>query len=288
MAFSVFGVRIRLHFLFAAIIALGFAAGLYEEVVAALLAILVHEISHISAARAVGIKVEELELLPLGGRINIKGFYQSSRESEVAVVLAGPAGNLLMAAVFISLTYQGLVDYDTANVFVRYQLTLGLFNLLPALPLDGGKIFMLWLSQMVSFIKAVRMAARAGKILAFFLWALFLATALNSGPNLMLLIAGTFLFWAAGQEEKQAPFMFMSYMAYKKESLIEKGLLPVQAMVAFGKMPVKQVLFRLNPQSFHLVYVVDKSYRLKKCLTETEIFDTIIEKGLDIKMEDLL
>ena len=141
---------------------------------------------------------------------------------------------------------------------------------------------------MVSFMKAVRMAARAGKGLAFFLWALFLAMAANSSLSPVLVVAGIFLFWAAGEEEKQAPLMFMSYMAHKKENLIEKGLLPVQAIVAFVKMPVKQVLFRLNPQSFYLVYVVDNSCRLKKCLTETEIFDTIIEKGLDIKVEDLL
>ncbi|MDN5331667.1 MAG: stage sporulation protein [Tepidanaerobacteraceae bacterium] len=288
MAFLISGIKLKLHFLFIVIIVAGFAGGLYEEVVAAILALLVHETSHVLAARMLGIKVDELELLPFGGRISIKGFYQYSREGEVMVVLAGPAGNLFLAAVLISLTYQGLLPYDKAYLFIRYQLTVGLFNLLPALPLDGGKIFMLWLSQMVSFIKAVRVAARMGKGLAFFLWALFLAMAVKSNYNPVLAVTGIFLFWAANEEEKQAPLMFMSYMAHKKENLVNKGLLPVQAMVAFVKVPVKHVLYRLNPQSFYLVYVVDKSCKLKKCLTETEIFDTIIEKGLDIKVEDLL
>lgn len=288
MFFLIGKVKVRLHFLFIAIVAAGLFGGAYKEVIAAVLAILVHEISHVLAARMLDIKVDELELLPFGGRINIKRFYQYSREGEVLVLLAGPVGNLLLAAVFMSLAYNRLIPYGIMYFFLRYQLILGLFNMLPALPLDGGKIFMLWLSQTVSFIKAVRIAARVGKVLAFFLFALFLVMAANSNLSPALVVTGIFLFWAASDEERHAPLMFMSYMAHKKENLIEKGVLPVQSIVAFVKVPVKQVIFRLNPQNFYLIYIVDNNNRLKKCLTETEIFDTIIEKGLDIKVEDLL
>ncbi|MCG0275264.1 MAG: site-2 protease family protein [Thermosediminibacteraceae bacterium] len=288
MAFLISGIKVRLHFLFLMILAAGLAAGFYGEVAAALLALLVHEASHILAARMLGIEVEELELLPFGGRMSIKGLYHYSFEAEVMVILAGPLGNLSLAAMFIALVYQNFLPWDVGYLFIRYQLALGLFNLIPALPLDGGRIFMLWLSQMVSFISAVRIAARIGRALAFFLWALFWVAAIKGNYNMDFLMSGIFLFLAAAEEEKRAPLMFFSYMTRKRENLMRKGFLPVQALVAFAGVPVKQVLYRLNPQNFYLVYVVDRGCRLKKCLTETELFDTIIDKGLDIKIEDLL
>ncbi|TYP57606.1 site-2 protease family protein [Thermosediminibacter litoriperuensis] len=288
MAFLIWGIKVKLHFLFLMVLTAGLLAGFLVEVAAAILALAVHEASHIFVARMLGIAVEELELLPFGGRMRLKDLYYSTCEEEIMIILAGPMGNLALAAMFMSLIYQNFIPWETGYLFIKYQLALGLFNLLPALPLDGGRIFMLWLSQMVSFISAVRIAARAGKVLAFFLLALFAATAFKARYNVSFLVAGIFLFFSAAGEEKQAPMIFISHMARKRENLLKRGILPIQALVTLAGVPVKQILYRFNPQNFYLVYVLDKGWKLKKCLTETEIFDTIIDKGLDIKVEDLL
>ncbi|ADL07515.1 site-2 protease family protein [Thermosediminibacter oceani] len=288
MAFLIWGIKVKLHFLFLLVVTAGILSGFFAEVAAALLALAVHEASHIFTARMLGIAVDELELLPFGGRMKLKYFYYSTCEEEIMIILAGPMGNLAFAALFISMIFQNIIPRETGYLFIKYHLALGLFNLLPALPLDGGRIFMLWLSQMVSFISAVRIAARAGKALALFLLSLFVATAFEARYNLSFLVAGIFLFLSAAGEEKHASILFISHIARKKENLLKRGLLPMQALVALAGVPVKQILYRFNPQNFYLVYVVDNRWKLKKCLTETEIFDTIIDKGLDIKVEDLL
>jgi stage IV sporulation protein FB len=52
--------------------------------------------------------------------------------------------------------------------------------------------------------------------------------------------------------------------------------------------PVKKILYLFAPQKYFIVYILDKNMEIKKYLTETEIFDKVIEKGLDLKMKDLI
>lgn len=158
-------------------------SGILFNVIAVLLlfgCVLIHEIAHTFWARKVGVVVFDITLLPIGGVANMEQ-RPISPTDEVRIALAGPFANLLLGAVFtgmvlvaavldqISLlrfvvdglrqpSVVGLISYLAAA-----NLILGLFNLLPALPLDGGRALRALLCRRMSYEKATQVAAIIGR-----------------------------------------------------------------------------------------------------------------------------
>src|SRR2546422_4800968 len=149
-------------------------------VVAALLlfgSVLVHELSHALLARRAGIAVPRIRLFLFGGVSEMASEPQSP-SAEVRIAAAGPLTSFGLAALFFALSLTGLpsIVYGGRNVtdyLAGINLLLGLFNLLPGFPLDGGRILRAWLwSRRGNLLSATRTAGRAGSVVGFALMGL--------------------------------------------------------------------------------------------------------------------
>jgi len=287
MTFKAFNIDITISLFFSLILVSAIVAGFYIELLAALSALLIHEIAHIFLARMLGLKVEKLELLPFGGRIKMN-LDETMPESEMITVLAGPMANFIMAGLLFFLVVEDFINLDLAQILIKYQLSLGLFNMLPALPLDGGRIFVLWLRQFMNYLSAVRLATKIGKTLAVII---FLFTVLGFAFGKLyinFLVISILLFLQAHKETKDAPLVFMAHLSKKKEYLSRKGYMSVETLVVVESTSVKTIIYLFTPQKYFLVKVLNHDMHIIKCLTETEIFNKIVEKGLDIRITELL
>jgi stage IV sporulation protein FB len=285
MGFKVYGISVRLDLFFILVLLLGVLGGLHVEVLALSLALIIHELAHIFTAQSLGIKVQEVRLLPFGARITLD-LARATPETEILTALAGPMANFSVAIFMFLVLNQG-VGIGVLNQFTSRQLQLGFFNLIPALPLDGGRIFELWLRERTNFIFASRSAAKAGKVLA---GALFIISALSFGLGKLpfnLAIPAMFLYYYAVREERETALVFIKQVTQKKGRVLEKGLLSAEILVVVETTPVKRLLYLFAPQKYYIVYVVDRDMHIKKYLTETEIFDQIVLKGLEICVKDL-
>ena len=279
--------RISISFFFVVAVALALLAGLYMEIMAALLALGVHEFAHVFVGRKLGLVIHEIEILPFGGRIR-STLEEASAEEELLTVLAGPLVNFAVVGLIVFLSSQKLVPAEIARQFTHYQLMLGIFNMLPALPLDGGRIFALWLSQRVGYTSSVRIASQTGKMLAYSMMFVALIGLFFKRVFISLFMASFFLLQQASKEEKKAQYTFMKHLTKKTEKLSKNKYLPGEIIVVGEDTPVKKILYLFAPQKYFIVYILDKNMEIKKYLTETEIFDKVIEKGLDLKMKDLI
>ncbi|HHW02017.1 MAG TPA: hypothetical protein GXX35_04285 [Thermoanaerobacterales bacterium] len=288
MSFKILEMDIYIDFFFVLIVFSSICAGLWVHMLAALAALGFHELGHVVTARTMGMKVEKIEILPFGGRIKIANLYETIPEVEMLTALAGPMTNFAVSFFLLFLIEQKVILPQTGNNFIDYQLMIGLFNMLPALPLDGGRVFILWLRQHMNFISAVRTAARLSKVLAAVLFLTAVIGLFMGKLFINFIIAGIFLIAYSLKEQKEAPLFFIKQIAGKKELLFKKGFLPVAGLVAIGNTPVKQLLYEFMPDKYYFVYIVDNSLRIKKYLTETEIFDKIIREGLDIRLKELI
>lgn len=166
------------------------------------LSVLIHELGHALTARAYGVQTREITLWLLGGVAQLEHIPRS-RGAEAVIAIAGPIVSVLLSGLFGLL--RGLVPSGaTEGQFLLgylsfINLSLALFNLLPALPLDGGRILRSLLALSKPYLEATRTAATVSKILAFALGLL----GLFSGNLFMLLIA-FFIFMAASAEAEQA------------------------------------------------------------------------------------
>ena len=170
--------------------------------------ILLHELGHAVVARRHGVEIEEIDLWLLGGVARMSG-YPDRAQDELRFALAGPAVTLVIAAVFgaIALALPASAP-DWLVALVTYQAMINgvllAFNLLPAFPLDGGRVAraLLWWRR-GDISSATETAARLGRGLGFVMIGLGVLGFLTGGfGGLWLALIGLFVIAAARAEEE--------------------------------------------------------------------------------------
>jgi Zn-dependent protease/CBS domain-containing protein len=173
--------------------------------------LLAHELTHAVLARRAGVKVFDVTLWLFGGVTRLGGEAKTPTEA-FRIAVSGPLMSLTLAAVFGGAAY-GLGMLGVAHIVLGVawwlagiNLLLGLFNLLPGAPLDGGRVLKAYLwRRHGDSVRAAIGAARAGRILAFILIALGLLEFLAGGMvgGVWLAFIGWFIFAASREEETQ-------------------------------------------------------------------------------------
>ena len=181
--------------------ALAVRFGLSAELLATMAGLSVHELAHLIAARRLGVPVTRLDLLPFGGAAQLGNLYALGRGRLIAVALAGPLGNLLMTLAAASMGWAGWLKLEAAALLVRANLALMLFNLLPALPLDGGRVLYAALEPVAGEKRAMDIGILFGALLAAALLACAGYGLLKGGRlNLTMLLAAVFILASALKE----------------------------------------------------------------------------------------
>jgi Zn-dependent protease len=174
--------------------------------------VVLHELSHAFAARALGVRVRDIVLHPLGGMTRLDWTAADPRK-EALISSAGPAINLVLAAaLWLVLRATG---WDAGVPVVAWVLgplllvnvALGTLNLVPAFPMDGGRILRAVLSTRVGHLPATRLAVRIGRVLALLaLLAPLAAPAFGWSvwQSLVLPVLGLFIFMLGEIELKRA------------------------------------------------------------------------------------
>jgi Zn-dependent protease/CBS domain-containing protein len=213
---KVSGIDVRIHLTFFLLLAfVGYAS--YESgglpgawagisfILLLFFCVLLHEFGHAFAARAFGIRTPDITLLPIGGVARLERMPRNPWQ-ELVVAVAGPAVNVVIALVlffvlgqFIDLREIFTVDrIGAGQVLAKLMVVnvwLVLFNLVPAFPMDGGRILRALLAMKLRHDKATKIAALIGQGVAV----LFAGLGIFSGNFLLLLIA-VFVFLGARQE----------------------------------------------------------------------------------------
>jgi Zn-dependent protease len=166
--------------------------------------VLLHEFGHVFAARRYGIMTPDITLLPIGGLARLERMPKEPRQ-EMVVALAGPAVNVLIAGVIV-LFLQVLppMSFDVnphgRGFFMQlaqWNIIMLLFNMIPAFPMDGGRVLRAVLAMASGqYAKATQWAASVGQAIAV----MGAVLALFFFNNPFLLIIAVFIFLSAGQE----------------------------------------------------------------------------------------
>lgn len=220
--FTVAGIVVRMHWTFLLLLAWIFAMGAFAEgsegflsgvrtvlfVLAIFACVVLHEFGHAFAARMFGIRTKDVTLLPIGGVARLERMPERPGQ-ELVVAVAGPLVNVAILLVLTPLTLAlrgpgafipdepGLhrIDFLGGLVFVNGMLIL--FNMLPAFPMDGGRVLRALLAMTMDRVRATEIAAVTGQVVAVG----FALVGLLIG-NIMLMLIAVFVFLGAGAEAK--------------------------------------------------------------------------------------
>jgi len=216
---KMFGIEVKMHGTF--LLLLAFVAisgllqgGMFQALLSLALAaiifgvVVLHEFGHILAARKYGIRTKDVILSPLGGVARLQGLPQNPN-AEIVIAAAGPAVNLVLAGAGALLLELSLLAQPVSagafffsaltGWFITINLVLLGFNLIPAIPMDGGRILRALLSKKQGHLKATQTAAKVARWSAL-LMALY---GLYSG-QFMLLVIALFVFVMSWMEVAQA------------------------------------------------------------------------------------
>jgi Zn-dependent protease len=202
------GIGIYLHWTFAVLIGWVFLSGVLGgasagATVATLVflaavfgCVVLHELGHALTARRFGIGTRDITLLPIGGVANLERMPERPLQ-ELLVSLAGPAVNVVIAAGLFVLI--GLFGRSALLVNLLYvNLIMVIFNLLPAFPMDGGRVLRAFLTMRAGFLRATETAVKVGKFVAIVLGVIGLFS------NVMLAFIALFVYFGADQELQMA------------------------------------------------------------------------------------
>jgi len=229
--FRIWGIDVKVHWSFVLILAYGaflysgranpLAGALYGIVVILLLfvCVLLHEFGHALTAKYFKVNVPTITLLPIGGVAQLERMPRQPIQ-EFLIAIAGPAVNFALTILLlpVALLVVGLgVESGGISSLLRYaqtrmmtpsldgllvylavtNLALGLFNLLPAFPMDGGRVLRSLLAMAMPYVRATRIAVMVGRLMAVLLafWGL--------GGNIMLLLIAFFVY-IGGRGELEA------------------------------------------------------------------------------------
>lgn len=165
--------------------------------------VVLHEFGHALTAKKYGIETADIILLPIGGVARLKQMPEDPIQ-ELWVALAGPAVNVVIAAILFTLLYFSettapFLDLTADSFLVKVMalnIILVLFNMLPAFPMDGGRVLRALLALKLEYAKSTQIASKIGKAMAI----LFGIFGLYAGHPFLALI-GVFVWFGANQEE---------------------------------------------------------------------------------------
>lgn len=211
---KVAGVPIRVHWSFSLLILLvlvstqGMTASLVETYLLYILvlfaSVTLHELSHSVVALRLGLKVRDIVLLPIGGVSEIEGM-GTSAAVEGRVAIAGPLASVILGVVFLGLaaaTGAGIfppsLSLTTGSWLTRIgwlNLALAAFNLLPALPMDGGRVFRSLLARRGNNLRATRVASSVAAVFG----AGMIGVGVDIDDIFLMLIGGFVIFGAVSE-----------------------------------------------------------------------------------------
>lgn len=282
------GIDYHLNPFFLALLVLFFVAGVLDRGLIAFGVVLVHETAHALVASRLGVTADRVELLPFGGVARTGPELAVHPVREIYVAAAGPASNLAMFGMGVALKNYGVWHDGLGPFFLQCNLLVALFNLLPALPLDGGRIYRALRAEREGIAGATFKAAGMGQFIAVVILLAGVSGMWAGYCGLDIPVTALFLLYAATRERLESPYLFMRMLRNKHEELKREGVLPVAQFAALESVPLGRLVRPFVPRRFHLVTVLDRQQRCRGTVTETAVIDALLQEGAHVTLGELL
>ena len=267
-------------------------AGRTDEALVMLSSLAAHELAHAFTARRLGCRVLALEVWPFGFIARLDRGGETPNE-DLAIAAAGPVTSLLIAVCAAGFAEAaGTAPREALRLLASFNLTLGAVNLLPVLPLDGGRLAL-------AFIERGRGGGRAVNVLAF--WGAAAGVLLALGGSLLLIFArrsaagncslvltGIFLIFAAFRERRRSAGLGARRRLASAVRLAGGRPLRVTPAAMHLSCTVADALRAVEGSGYGLILVVDDALRTVGAVDEGRLTEAVLRGETRAKLGELI
>src|SRR5690554_5283309 len=238
------GLTFKVNPLFLFILFLFFLLEMATEALIAFALVIIHEFVHIIIAHRSGFKVSRIEIFPFGGMAEYSGLLEMEPWQEFKVALAGPSFNLLFALFIFFLIYIGLLEPGIfSGLLLQYNLIIGTVNLIPALPLDGGRILRAFLVKSKGIKRGNALALKISKYLAISGIIMGILVLIAGHANLWFLFFFFFIYGMINKEEKQLFYYILQYLSRRVDINENLEIKELAGQVVYALVPVREAIY---------------------------------------------
>lgn len=284
---SILGIPIELHITFLLLLLIFSIFGFIPLLVIVLLfaSVLVHELAHSLVGRHYGAKIKKITLLPIGGVSQMEAI---PKGHEFAIAVIGPLTSIALGAVlflfgylfelnmYFDLNWVELTSLrDIVRIVMSLNFLLGLFNIIPAFPMDGGRVLRAFLATKMDYLKATEISVRIGQGLAI----VFAFVGVFYNPWLIII---AFFIYMGGMGEYQSTQMSSALKGIKVKDLMVKDVVtvsPNDTLEEFEKLLIEKR---------HKGYPVVFDGNLLGIITINELLQVPRIKWIDTKVQDVM
>lgn len=259
--------------------------GFNGDLLIAFIMVILHEFAHYFMARYFGLKYGNIEILPFGAVLNINDFDEVSLKEDLIISLSGPIFNLVLAALFYILHLHS--NRSIINSLFLTNAALGIFNLIPALPLDGGRI----LRNLIAVKIRYRSANFAAIIISMCIGTIFMLYYIycffRGQTNLSFGIIALYIIIYSFREKERIAYIIMSDIVKKKFKFIKRGYIENKSFSIYNKNDLLKALSLIEKNKYNIFTVLDNELRVVDIIYEEEILEALKSYG-NITLEELV
>jgi stage IV sporulation protein FB len=244
-----------------------------------------HETIHYVFARYFGFFGFNIEFIALGASIKIKNLDEASSKEDLIISIAGPLSNILLAVVFYFL-YKS-ISYESFDMLFKGNLAIGIFNLIPAFPLDGGRILRDIINFKIIYKRANRIMINISIIIGILLMFFYVLLFLKGINNFNLGIVGVFIIISSLRENERTSYIIMGDIIKKKYKFIKRGYIENKHTSIYYKNDLLSAVSLFDKNKYNLFTILDEELKVVDIIYEEEILTALKLYG-NISIEEFI
>ncbi|WP_416151347.1 M50 family metallopeptidase [Salipaludibacillus sp. HK11] len=244
--------KIKIHPLFWMILGIGGITGLFKEIIMVFVIVLIHELGHAFMAHRLGWRIRQISLLPFGGMAEMDEYGNRPVKEEILVTISGPLQHIWLMGLSYLLVTMPVWSAGDHRMFLFHNMTILLFNCLPIMPLDGGKLIFSLKTLFLPFQKSYQFSFTLSfmVLLGLTYGSLFL---LPFHLNLISIII--FLWIHLYLEWKQRHYHFLRFLLERKRIQVKR---PIKYIRVLPSTTVSEAMKRVyREKSVVFLYTLD-------------------------------
>lgn len=259
--------------------------GFSGEFLISFLVVITHECVHYLASVLLGFSGFDLKIMPIGAALQLKELNEATPKEDLIISISGPLFNIILALILIFINVR--VHNDHLDFLIQSNLTLGIFNLMPAFPLDGGRILRDILSMKTIYRRANELTIKVSIFVGYMLVGCFIFLFFLGVVNYNIGIIGVFVVWSSFKEKERIVYIIMGDIVKKKSKFIQRKYIENKSISVYYKGDLIGVLSLVDKNKYNVFTVLNEEMKVLDVIYEEDILEALKVHG-NITIEEFV